>query len=333
MFWLSPRPDAPWAVASPPWNGSGIQRSCAQCTFLDLSSGTKLGIFSTQFDNDADDSLETGGSEARRSSAALVMDRASQLKQAGHADMVVVCGDFNTFEDRAGAAYAALLNGAQGSLVDVRDAPSVLEMDGGRGSSTWEGWEDHAYRRSVAGDQRYDQMFVSSDATVTRTTVFEGRFAVPWNDQYHWVYASDHLPIVTDLLVPVNDWAKKRRRRLVNCCDRLKQARRTMTCVIILSVLAGLLGIVMIYLMCVARALPPRHHRYRSHHPSLPSHHPSLPSPGTAGRLTVPCSPRSWDWVALSYECRLQCRVRAVDPPFDNCGEDGERMLLEWDHN
>merc|ERR1712070_3361 len=104
-------------------------------------------------------------------------------------------GDFNTFLDREGACYAALASAGGPNFQDIRDAPGVLEVDAGRSNSSWEGWESNAYCRSKKGDQRYDQVFVSSRVIAHRTTVPEERYHIQWQGEPLKVYASDHLPI------------------------------------------------------------------------------------------------------------------------------------------
>lgn len=149
---------------------------------------------------------------ARKGSAALVMTRARQALNAQLCDVVLVVGDFNTFDDQEGMCYFELLAAAEGELLDVRDAPGVVMADGGRGFSSWEGWESNAYSRESAGGAcRYDQMFISAGVHVARTHVAESRYYLrrPGYDQ--WVYASDHLPIVSDLVLPIGvDPALKR---------------------------------------------------------------------------------------------------------------------------
>ena len=115
------------------------------------------------------------------------------------ADAVVLSGDVNSFEDRDGSCYAALQSAARGMLIDVRDAPGCLEVDGGRGESSWEGWPTNNYCRARCPDSpnRFDQVFVSTNVKVLRTWVPEEKFLASNGS----VYASDHLPIVTDLMV------------------------------------------------------------------------------------------------------------------------------------
>ena len=90
-------------------------------------------------------------------------------------------------------------------LVDVRDADGAIQVDAGRGASSWEGWATNAYARAHRDDlehMRYDQVFVSRAVQVLRSSVPEERFGrVVGGLGYE--YASDHLPIVVDLLLPV----------------------------------------------------------------------------------------------------------------------------------
>lgn len=200
-FWLCEQPDAP--AARPAWGGSAYQRTCFVATFKDYSSGMKIAFYSAHFDHEGDDKRDTGGSEARRQSSALVMGRALTALRTRKADVVVVLGDFNTFDDRDGATYSSLVSTSEGELNDVRDFPNVLEMDGGRGIASWEGWEHNPWNREAMGTQpRYDQIFVSTNVNVLRTAVSEEKYPVYWHGEHHWVYASDHLPITADLTLP-----------------------------------------------------------------------------------------------------------------------------------
>jgi len=200
VFWLCPAPESP--ATEPAWGGSKYQRTCHVSRFLDLKSGLRIALYSAHFDHEGADSYAKGGSEVRRMSAALVMGRALAAARSADVDVVVVAGDFNTFEDREGATYAALMESADGEFRDVRDAPGVLEVDCGRGSASWEGWDTNEYCRARAGPQRYDQIFVSAHVPVMRTCVPEERYVVQHAGLVHWAYASDHLPVVADLALP-----------------------------------------------------------------------------------------------------------------------------------
>ena len=114
----------------------------------------------------------------------------------------------NTFLDRRGDCYRALVEAAGGMLLDVRDADGAVEVDAGRGASSWEGWLTNAWARAHRGDQRYDQVFVSRAVRVLRSSVPEERYPLEERSSRGeggsgYEYASDHLPIVVDLLLPV----------------------------------------------------------------------------------------------------------------------------------
>ena len=269
-FWLSPQPERPWVNEDTAWGGSVYQRTCVVGRFLDIRSGSRVGVLSTHFDTLGGESFDTGVSDARRQSAALVMDRAKQLLQSKQVEIVLLCGDMNTLLDREGTTYSALVSAADGQLVDVRDATGVSEADCGRGSSSWEGWETDGYCRAIAGDQRYDQIFVSAGVDVRRTTVVEERYPVYFADEYYWVYASDHLPITAELLIPVGKNAKLA--MPAPCCGGAPKPPKTMQCLMLLGVAAGCFGLILLWLL--------------------------------------------WDMFYTSYECQMQCRNRATDPPF-----------------
>ena len=93
-FWLSSTPDRPSRSDTSAYDGYGspYQRSCVVCTFLDKYTSQRFGVLSTRFDGDGDDSLNTGGSEARRRAATLVMNRAHGLLRTKGVEAVIVCG-------------------------------------------------------------------------------------------------------------------------------------------------------------------------------------------------------------------------------------------------
>ena len=200
-MWLNPFESKPWPKDTPvPWGASNFQRTCVIGQFTELEGGRKITAISTHFDHKHDDEIEGGGSEARKQSAALVMRLA---KAAGDADFVVVMGDFNTFKDREGPCYKALLaNGSVAGLVDVRDS-GALEVDMGRGGGSWEGWETNDHSRTKKPDlvQRYDQIFISAKARAERTSVLEERFKIVHEGKSSLVYASDHLPVFADVVL------------------------------------------------------------------------------------------------------------------------------------
>jgi len=92
-FWLAPDgAEEPWRGDEPAFGGSMFQRTCVIATFADKDTGQKIGALSTHFDHEGDDNLQTGGSWARRQSAAIVMGRANELLAARRVDAVIVCG-------------------------------------------------------------------------------------------------------------------------------------------------------------------------------------------------------------------------------------------------
>ena len=151
---------------------SPFRRTCVLGRFRDRATSQLVLVLCAHFDHEGSD--EPGkGAEARRQSATLVMERAKASLSHG-ISAVLVLGDFNTFLDREGDCYAALKLASGGAFSDVRDVGEEVEC--GRGGSTWEGWETNTWRRSKAGDQRYDQCFVSSGVQVLRTCVPDEQF-------------------------------------------------------------------------------------------------------------------------------------------------------------
>ena len=206
-FWLGPSPDKPTM-----FGGSGYLHTCHVSKFTDLYTGKLVVVYSTHFDPAGDDSMSTGGATARREAAQLVMSRALEeqketkgKKKAELADVVIVSGNFNTFEDRQGATYSALRSSSEEKFVDVREAPFVIHADHGRGGGSWEGWETNQFcRAAIGGELRYDQIFVSMGTPVYRTSVMEERYIVPFQGYHQAVYASDHLPVVAEIGLPAS---------------------------------------------------------------------------------------------------------------------------------
>lgn len=168
-----------------------FKRTCVVGRFRDRTTSQLISVFSAHFDHAGGDEFGDGA-EARRQSATLVMERANASLSHG-VSAVFVLGDFNTFEDREGDCYATLKNAGAGVFSDVRDIGE--EIDCGRGKCTWQGWESNAWCRSKQGDQRYDQIFVSSGIQVLRSCVPEDRFPTTTHQQLvfqapPYVYAS-----------------------------------------------------------------------------------------------------------------------------------------------
>eukprot|EP00927_Polykrikos_kofoidii_P067668 TRINITY_DN63115_c0_g1_i1.p1 TRINITY_DN63115_c0_g1~~TRINITY_DN63115_c0_g1_i1.p1 ORF type:complete len:430 (-),score=67.77 TRINITY_DN63115_c0_g1_i1:13-1185(-) len=201
-FWLSSDPAGPDGER---WDGSPFRRTCTEARFQDRLTGRILHAFSAHFDH--------VGERARLESAKLVMRRAADAMAAQSrqdeqsavvAPVVIVGGDFNTFPDCGGPeTYAALAtSAAEAGLVDVRAVGGVEVHDFGRGCASWEGFGHGPCRRAenearfgdVAGQDasRFDHLFVPASADVLRTGVVE---------EAEWAVASDHLPIVAEIIV------------------------------------------------------------------------------------------------------------------------------------
>jgi len=204
-LWESLKPEEPIGQAR---DGNGEAEAASDASeyartatlgrFRVRASGAIVAAISAHFDHQ--------GVEAKKQSARICMAIAKDM--ALSANCVVFMGDVNTFTDKGDPCYTALAAaaGAGANLFgEVRDL-ATLEVDCGRGSESWEGWETNAWSRSQKGKgkgQRYDQMFVTKSAAVQvlRTAVVEELFRVSFKGKTHSVYASDHLPIVCDLSV------------------------------------------------------------------------------------------------------------------------------------
>ena len=149
----------------------------------------------------------------------LVMDEARKAIRHRAVD-TVVAGDFNTFDDRNGACYSALVSAADGLFVDIRDVPNVVEVNYGRGDSSGRG-ETDPYARQY-GDQRYSQIFVNSQVRAARTGVIEETFSVTWSNRGELLRpttspsspTSSSTPS-TGAAVDIRRWASPRRLALV----------------------------------------------------------------------------------------------------------------------
>ena len=291
-FWLGPSPDTPTVGSA--WGGSRYKRTCHVSRFRCKISQVVIAVYSTHFDHEGDDAPASGGSNARRMSAALVMSRAlaatrgkaiNEKKTARPtAEMVVVAGDFSTLLDREGQAYADLLNASEGELMDVRDCPGVFEVDCGRGSASWEGWENNPWSRTAAGPQRYDQIFVSRHIGVTRTSVAQEQYVVTDpNGQPQLVYASDHLPVTADLAIPRDRFKIPMSRRASLAVKGFKAGGRNLLMIASPSIILYLVILGIFFLGFVAILLF-----------------------------------LLWEAVGgVNLECRFECRHKINDPPWD----------------
>ena len=164
-FWLSETPGVP---GSKGWD-TAITRVVTWALFEDRENGASFYHFNTHFDHI--------GEEARRQSASLIVDSVAVRALSIPA---VVTGDFNATPESVPYATVAAF------LTDARLA-SVEPPHGPEGTfSTFVATRDPM--------NRIDYVFVTPGVEVQRFATL----AEHWNGRH----ASDHLPVVADILLP-----------------------------------------------------------------------------------------------------------------------------------
>jgi endonuclease/exonuclease/phosphatase family metal-dependent hydrolase len=168
-FWLSETPEV---VASKSWDAA-ITRVVTWGHFEDKTTGKRFYHFNTHFDH--------RGEQARTESARLHRSRVAAI--AG-ATPLVVTGDFN-FEPSA-EGYGVLTAPSDGSLTDTIDA-SAEPHHGPAATCCGFSVEDGPTRR-------IDYVFIKNGVEVVRHGTL--------TDTVDKRYGSDHLAVLTDLLLP-----------------------------------------------------------------------------------------------------------------------------------
>lgn len=166
-FWLSPTPEVP---GSRGWDAAH-ERICTWARFRDRRTGQTFFVFNTHFDHE--------GTRARLESARLLH---RVIAERARTAPVLLTGDFNTTEGTP--PYQALTTNGL-----LHDARYRAERGHYGPNTTWNGFE-----RLVPG-RRIDFIFVTADVRVLRHAILvdldeQGRFA------------SDHLPVLADVLLP-----------------------------------------------------------------------------------------------------------------------------------
>ena len=161
-FWLSTTPEVP---GSKDWDAA-ITRIATWGQFKDHQTGATFYQFNTHFDH--------RGVEARKHSAAMIADRATQT--AGDLPLVVT-GDFNFTEEAEG--YPLLTE-------KLNDTFYSSEQPHHGPEATFYGFE-------VSGEpgRRIDYIFVNDNFRVLQHATL--------SDNWEGAFASDHLAVVTTL--------------------------------------------------------------------------------------------------------------------------------------
>jgi len=161
-FWLSETP----GECSFGWDAA-CRRVCSWVKLKDLETGKFLQVFNTHFDHK--------GTEARRESALLILDKIKEI--SGENGAVVLCGDFNL----PPASEPIELISAS-----LNDAFRVSEQAPYASVGTYHGF---SYDNPVK--ERIDYVFVSKDVKVLR---YGGL-----TDSRDRAFFSDHLPVLVTL--------------------------------------------------------------------------------------------------------------------------------------
>lgn len=165
-FWLSETPELP---GSRSWDAA-ITRVVTWARFEDLSSGGQLMFFNTHFDH--------RGEQARVESSQLLLNRLVGI--AGGTPFILT-GDLNVQESEQ--AYKVL---ADSNLLD--DARYVSETGHQGPTASFNDWETLR-----PAESRIDYIFVGSGIRVLNHRILD--------DRYDGRFPSDHLPVVSDIVV------------------------------------------------------------------------------------------------------------------------------------
>lgn len=165
-FWLSETPELP---GSRSWDAA-ITRVVTWARFEDLSSGGQLMFFNTHFDH--------RGEQARVESSQLLLNRLVGI--AGDTPFILT-GDLNVQESEQ--AYKVL---ADSNLLD--DARYVSETGHQGPTASFNDWETLR-----PAESRIDYIFVGSGIGVLNHRILD--------DRYDGRFPSDHLPVVSDIVV------------------------------------------------------------------------------------------------------------------------------------
>jgi endonuclease/exonuclease/phosphatase family metal-dependent hydrolase len=163
-FWLSQTPDRP----SLGWDATCCHRICSWARFKDLATGREFYFFSAHFDHQ--------GVEARRQSGKLMVEKIKAI--AGNAP-VIFAGDLNSTPDTEQVQTLQTL---------LRDAFWVSEAPPYGPVGTFNG-----FKADAPLENRIDYVFVSQGIQVLKYGVL--------TDQLQGRYPSDHLPVVTRILI------------------------------------------------------------------------------------------------------------------------------------
>ncbi len=163
-FWYSETPDTPGKG----WDARCCNRICSWARFRDKVTGKEFFVFNSHFDHE--------GVEARKNSGILLVEK---MKEIGGELPVISMGDFNSTPETEQIIHL-------GRNFNDAFSASVQKSYGPVGTF-------NAFKYDAPLNDRIDYIFVSDTITVEKYGVL--------TDSYHQKFPSDHLPVVTDLII------------------------------------------------------------------------------------------------------------------------------------
>lgn len=166
-FWLSETPEE----CTYGWDAV-CRRICSWVELEDRESGKNLFVFNTHFDH--------VGVEARKNSAALILEKISELTTVGsegEMGAVVLCGDFNLPPDSEPIQMIS---------ASLQDAFKVSELPPHASVITF-----HGFTYDDKPHDRIDYVFVSEKLRISRYAAL--------TDSRDRSFFSDHLPVLVTL--------------------------------------------------------------------------------------------------------------------------------------
>lgn len=170
-FWLS---QTPYQVGSAGWDAV-LPRIATYGRFEDKYTGRTFTLLNTHFDHIGD--------IARLKSAELIL---STLGELAGSEPVIAMGDLNTTDQDEPYQLLTQSEFANGRM--LLDGFYHSEEPHHGPSTTWTGF------KSIVPDRRIDFIFVSDEVRQLRHGIL--------SDRMDGRFPSDHLPVVTDILLP-----------------------------------------------------------------------------------------------------------------------------------
>lgn len=170
-FWLSETPDKPGSMG---WDAA-YPRIVTWAKFRDRQSKRTFFMFNTHFDH--------RGERARIESSSLILRK---IEEIAGTEFFVLTGDMNVREDSQ--AYKTMSTGTD--KVKLADARYKAKTGHFGGDSTFS-----AFKELQPGN-KIDYVFVHPAISVLEHGVL--------SDQWNGLWASDHLPVIAEIVIPKN---------------------------------------------------------------------------------------------------------------------------------